>query len=218
MSILKLSITGRVGKDPETREVGNSKVTKFTVAHSEKYKKNGETVENTTWVTVEGWDKTGEVLAQYVKKGDQIYIEGTPKAEAWTDKDGAAKGGLVVRVREFTFLGGSRTQETEAIPKAEVGNSISNGGDDAFPAKNGDIIEYLDSLPHWSDDYGIVHYCYRGGKKHYRIGYGDWVLYTGRIPKAIVEPSPWQLDPAKSGNAQSSYYQPRRLAVKVESY
>lgn len=108
-----MQVIGRVGKDPETREVGSSKVTKFTVAHSEKYKKNGETVENTTWVNVEAWEKTGEILAQYVKKGDQIYIEGMPKAEAWI-KEGEAKGGLAVRVDRFEFLGGKPQGEVAA--------------------------------------------------------------------------------------------------------
>lgn len=126
--MIKLTIIGRVGKDPETREVGNSKVTKFTVAHSEKYKKNGETVENTTWVTVEAWEKTADVLAQYVKKGDQIYIEGTPKAEAWMDKEGAAKGGLVVKVREFAFLGGK--SQGEAATETPKPTAATSSGDD----------------------------------------------------------------------------------------
>ena len=133
--MLKLTVIGRVGKDPETREVGNSKVTKFTVAHSERYKnKQGETVENTAWVNVEGWEKTGEILAQYVKKGDQIYIEGMPKAEAWKDKEGEVKGGLAVRVDKFEFLGSKAKPEgaTEATTTPVATTAADSDGELPF--------------------------------------------------------------------------------------
>lgn len=131
--MIKFQIIGRVGKDPETREIGDSKVTKFPVAHSEKYKKNGEIVEQTTWVTVEAWDKTGDILAKYVQKGDQIFIEGTPKAEAWSDKEGNAKSNLVVRVRDFAFLGSNKKNSNTEQPKDANQPSVNTSEDDNLP-------------------------------------------------------------------------------------
>lgn len=131
--MIKLQIIGRVGKDPETREIGDYKVTKFSVAHSEKRKKNGETIEQTTWVTVEAWDKAGEALAKYVKKGDQIFIEGTPKAEAWSDKEGNAKGGLVVRVKDFDFLGSNKQNASPEQSKETAQPSFGNPEKDDLP-------------------------------------------------------------------------------------
>jgi len=109
--IAKLIVVGRVGKDPETKEVNGKQLCTFSVAVSEKYKnKQGEAVENTTWIKVEAWDKTAETLAKFVKKGNEIYLEGTPKMEAYTDKQGVAQAALVLRVREFTFIGGSKQE------------------------------------------------------------------------------------------------------------
>lgn len=129
--IAKLIVVGRVGKDPETKEVNGKQLCTFSVAVSEKYKnRQGEAVENTTWIKVEAWDKTAEVLAKFVKKGNEIYLEGTPKVEAYTDKQGASQAALVLRVREFTFVGGTKQEsstETTSAPNA------------APPAEDGDL-------------------------------------------------------------------------------
>ena len=111
-----MTVLGRVGKDPETRTLNSgSKVTKFTVAVTEKYKnKAGDWVENTTWVTAEAWDSLGDIFAKYTKKGDEILLIGTPKAEAWIDSEGKAKAGLVLKIKDFDFVGGSGKQVVES--------------------------------------------------------------------------------------------------------
>ena len=129
--IAKLIVVGRVGRDPETKEVNSKQLRTFSVAVSEKYKnKQGETVENTTWIKVEAWDKTAEVLSKFVKKGNEIYLEGTPKIEAYTDKAGVAQAALVLRVREFTFIGG--TKQESSTEKTSASNA-------APPAEDGDL-------------------------------------------------------------------------------
>ena len=73
----KAILIGRVGKDPDVRTVGESKVANFSVATSEKYKdKNGERQEKTQWHRVTAWRQLAEIIEKYVKKGILVYIEG----------------------------------------------------------------------------------------------------------------------------------------------
>lgn len=131
--IAKLIVVGHVGKDPETKEVNGKQLCTFSVAVSDNYKnKSGELVKNTTWIKVEAWDKTADVLAKFVKKGNEIYLEGTPKIEAYTDKQGTAQAALVLRVREFTFIGGSKqdsssssTTNTTTTPPTTLAEELS---------------------------------------------------------------------------------------------
>ena len=88
MSVNKVILLGRVGKEPEIRQVGDNKVANFSIATSEKFKdKAGNKVENTEWHNVVFWGKQAELIEQYVHKGDELYIEGSIKTETY-EKDG----------------------------------------------------------------------------------------------------------------------------------
>ena len=103
----------RLGKDPELSNVGNSQKAVFSVATSEKYKnKNGETVENTDWHSIEAWGKQAEVIAQYFKKGDAIGIVGQLKTDSWKDKAGVTKYRTYVKLTEFEFVSGGSNKNT----------------------------------------------------------------------------------------------------------
>lgn len=89
-SINKVILIGRVGKDPETSFMpnGNSQITKFSLATSEYYTKNGEKQESTEWHNIVMWNKLSEIYKETVKKGIMLYIEGKIKTNKWQDKDG----------------------------------------------------------------------------------------------------------------------------------
>ena len=89
-SINKVILIGRVGKDPETSFMpnGNSQITKFSLATSEYYTKNGEKQESTEWHNIVMWNKLSEIYKETVKKGVMLYIEGKIKTNKWQDKDG----------------------------------------------------------------------------------------------------------------------------------
>ncbi len=73
----KVILIGRVGKDPESRKVGDTTVCQITLATSKKWKnKSGEKQETTQWHTIKAWDKLSEILTKYVKKGTMIMVEG----------------------------------------------------------------------------------------------------------------------------------------------
>lgn len=84
-SLNKVILIGRTGKEPEIRSFENgNKVANFTLATSEKYKKqNGEQVENTEWHNISVFGKLVDIVEKYVKKGDLLYIEGQLKTRSW---------------------------------------------------------------------------------------------------------------------------------------
>lgn len=107
-SINKVILIGNVGNDPEVKYFdGGSVVARFSVATNEKYtNRTGEQVEQTEWFRVETWNEQAKTIEKYLKKGQQIYVEGRLRTEAFTDRDGKERFSLGVRATTFQFLGG----------------------------------------------------------------------------------------------------------------
>jgi single-strand DNA-binding protein len=84
MSVNKVIILGRLGKDPEVRNTSTAKVANFSVATSESYKdKDGNKKETTDWHNVVAWRGLADIAEKYLHKGDQVYIEGRLKTRSW---------------------------------------------------------------------------------------------------------------------------------------
>lgn len=102
----KVMLIGRLTRDPETRNVnsGNS-VVSFGLATNRTYnnRNTGEKVEETTFVDVEAWGRTGETIARYMQKGRQIYVEGRLKFDTW-ERDGQRRSKLSVVCDTFQFI------------------------------------------------------------------------------------------------------------------
>lgn len=113
----KVTLIGNLGADPEARSLpSGAKVVQFNVATSESYKtKAGENVEQTTWFRAEAWDKLGDIAEQYLRKGNQVYLEGRLRLEEFTDRDGKARTALRLRVTEINLLG-SRNEDSSSAP------------------------------------------------------------------------------------------------------
>lgn len=116
-TINKVMLLGRLGKDPETRELGDSgnSVTYFSLATSRK-NKDKETV---TWHNITAFGKQGEILSKYLKKGSQVFIEGRIDNYSY-EKDGETKFKNQVIVESFSFVGDgqkkSSSDNQEAFP------------------------------------------------------------------------------------------------------
>jgi single-strand DNA-binding protein len=113
----KTIILGRLGKDPELRtlESGNTVAT-FSVATSEKYKNaKGEQVENTEWHNIVIWNKLAEVAGKYLKKGDQVYLEGKITTRSW-EKDGVTRYTTEIVVKEMTMLSSKSSDSRPPVP------------------------------------------------------------------------------------------------------
>jgi single-strand DNA-binding protein len=88
--INKVILVGNIGKDPEVRYLeGGIAVANFPVATTESFRdKNGNKQEQTEWHQIVLWRKLAEVAEKYVRKGQQVYIEGKIRSRSWEDKDG----------------------------------------------------------------------------------------------------------------------------------
>ena len=104
--MLKLIAIGHLGKDCITNTVNGKSVINFSIAHTEKFKdQQGSMKEKTTWVECAYWtDRTG--IAPYLKKGTQVYVEGTPEVRTYPKNDGSTGTSLSLRVFTVQLLGG----------------------------------------------------------------------------------------------------------------
>jgi single-strand DNA-binding protein len=118
--MIKLQVIGNLGADCIQKEVNGKTVINFNVAHSEKFKDaQGNQKERTIWVNCAYWtDKTG--VAQYLTKGRTVYAEGSPEAEAYTNKDGQVASTLRMRVQNIQLLGGR--EEGQGAHQGNVSN------------------------------------------------------------------------------------------------
>lgn len=107
-SLNKAILIGNLGSDPEIRTTGNgAKVAQFSIATSRKWTNNsGEQQEKTEWHRVVAWSKLAEVVERYVKKGQQVYVEGEIQYRSYEDKDGVTKYSTEINARELMMLGG----------------------------------------------------------------------------------------------------------------
>lgn len=137
--MIKTQVIGYLGKDCEVRQVGEQSVISFSVAHSEKYTdRNGQQVDKTVWVKCNIWRKPDKVkIADYLKKGTLVYVEGEPSANAYVNKEGAAAASLELRVTKLDFLGGKSSSTGVTDSAAPKGNGIA-------PPQN---VEPEDDLP-----------------------------------------------------------------------
>jgi single-strand DNA-binding protein len=106
----KVILIGNLGKDPEVRYLeGGTAVANFTLATTETYKdKSGNRVEQTEWHNVVVWRGLAEIAEKYLKKGNQVYVEGKLRTRAWDDKDGVKRYTTEIIADNMTMLGGKR--------------------------------------------------------------------------------------------------------------
>ena len=121
MSVNKAILIGRLGNDPELTQTPNGKaVCKFSMATSEKWTaQDGEKKEKTVWHNIVIWGRPGEVAHEYLRKGSQLYVEGSIDNRTYDKKDGSGKGYTSeINVRVFDFIGsrsdgGDKKESTE---------------------------------------------------------------------------------------------------------
>ena len=103
----KVILVGRLGKDPEVRNLDNGAVVaNFTMATSESYKDRttGEKKEVTEWHNIVVWRALAEISQKYLHKGDLVYIEGKLRTRSW-EKDGVTRYITEVVADNMTMLG-----------------------------------------------------------------------------------------------------------------
>ena len=103
----KVILLGNAGKDPEVRHLeGGAIVATLTLATSESYKNNsGEKVTQTEWHNLVIWNSLAQVVEQYIKKGDRLYVEGRIKSRQYEAQDGTKRYITEVFVNTLKMLG-----------------------------------------------------------------------------------------------------------------
>ena len=107
-SINKVIIVGNLGKDPEMRSFPNGdQIANVTVATTDKWKdkQTGEMKEHTEWHRITFNGRLAEIVGQYLRKGSQVYVEGSLRTRKWTDKDGVDKYATEIRADSMQMLG-----------------------------------------------------------------------------------------------------------------
>jgi single-strand DNA-binding protein len=138
MSVNKVILVGRLGRDPETRYTGGGQaVANFSVATDETYKdRNGERQKRTEWHKIVVWGKQAEIAQQYLKKGSLIFIEGRIQSREWQDKEGQKRTSFEIVATNFRMLGGRADGAAAGAGAGGMGGGASRGGDD-FDAGGG---------------------------------------------------------------------------------
>ena len=141
--MIKLQIIGNLGGDCIQKEVNGKNVINFNVAHTEKFKDStGNLKEKTIWVNCAYWtDRTA--IAPYLKKGTQVYAEGTPDLRTYQKSDGSQGVSLTLRVLSVQLLGSRNTNDS-----AGYGNEIQGQASQSMGVPSpGEVSAPVDDLP-----------------------------------------------------------------------
>jgi len=146
MSVNKVILVGHLGKDPEVKYMANeTAVCNFSIATNRSYKdKTGERVEQTEWHNITFFGKQAEVIKEYLKKGNQIYIEGRIQTTQ-SEKDGQTRYFTNIIGEKFSFIGGKNDSSNTSSSSNEEFNQepskVSESEDDSNVKQNESSID-----------------------------------------------------------------------------
>jgi len=118
-SLNKVQLIGNLGRDPEMRSFpSGDQIASVTIATTEKWKdkQTGEAKEHVEWHRVQFGGKLAEIVGQYLRKGSQVYVEGSLRTRKWTDKEGVEKYATEVRADQMVMLGSKPDGAQTAAP------------------------------------------------------------------------------------------------------
>ena len=136
-SLNKVMLIGNLGKDPEVRYTQNgTAVANFTMATTDRWTDgSGERKEKTEWHRIVVWAKQAEIVGEYLKKGRQVYVEGSLQTREWTDREGQKRYTTEVKALRVQMLG-SRGEGRQDDP-SPVGAGVDVQGSSAADPGNG---------------------------------------------------------------------------------
>ena len=107
-SVNKVTLIGRLGRDPELKYTANGTAyCRFSMATDEGWtdRSTGERQERTEWHNIVAWERLAEICGQYLAKGRMVYIEGSIQSRQWEDKEGKKRTSFDIRARDMVLLG-----------------------------------------------------------------------------------------------------------------
>ena len=140
--INKVLLIGNVGADPEVRALeGGVKVARLRIATTERIynRQTQETKEHTEWHNVTLWRNLADVADRFIRKGSQVYIEGSLRTRDWTDKDGNKRYATEIVANDLKMLG-------------RRGDAPASGADNSYGGSYGGAAQSSQSSPSPSGD------------------------------------------------------------------
>ncbi len=133
-SVNKVILIGNLGKDPEVRYTASGEaMCNFSLATTDSWKdkSTGEKKELTEWHRISFFGKLAEIAGQYLKKGSQVYVEGSLRTRKWTDKEGQERYTTEIRGDQMTMLG---SRQGMGAPAGGGGGGYDSEPTDYAPA------------------------------------------------------------------------------------
>lgn len=119
--INRVTLLGRVGKDPEIKDLGSSQVANFSVATGSRWKdRDGNWQEKTQWHRVVAWRWLADRVREHLTRGCLVYVEGELETREWADRDG--------NKRYMTEVNAKAVHPIGAAPEAQQGGGGYGGG------------------------------------------------------------------------------------------
>ena len=137
-SINKVIIVGNLGRDPEMRTFpSGDQVANVTIATTDKWKdkQSGEMREATEWHRVVFNGRLAEIAGQYLRKGSQVYVEGSLRTRKWTDQAGVEKYSTEIRADQMQMLGGRQGMGGQGGGHDDGYGDQGGGGYDQAPRR-----------------------------------------------------------------------------------
>jgi len=151
----KVMLLGNVGKDPEMKATqGGMVIAQFPLATAERAKdQTGNWVDKTEWHNLVCFGKTAEIVRDYVKKGKQLFVEGSLRTSSWDDKQsGQKKYRTEIIVSDLSLLGGGRG-EGEGGGGQSSGGSSYGGQQGGYAQKSNNTASFDQRAPAGQDDF-----------------------------------------------------------------
>ena len=152
-SVNKVILVGNLGRDPETRYLPSGEaVTNISIATTSSWtdKASGEKKEETEWHRVSAFGRLAEIMGEYLKKGSQVYIEGSLRTRKWQDKEGKDRYTTEIRADVMQMLGSrAGAGEPRGEPRGEAAPKPEGGAKPAAAAKKpaGKFDDMEDDIP-----------------------------------------------------------------------
>lgn len=126
-----VTLIGNLTRDPEIREVGETHVTKFSIAINKKVKtRDGEQKDIVVFPEIEVWGKVAENCEKYLEKGSKVAIIGELVQDSWETKEGEKRTKMFVKAISVEFLSSkSEFQKSSSEPKTQTSEPVDNIGD-----------------------------------------------------------------------------------------
>jgi len=121
-SVNKVILVGNLGRDPETRYApSGDAICNISIATTDRWKDraSGEMKEQTEWHRVSFFGKLAEIAGQYLKKGSQVYVEGSLRTRKWQDKEGKDRYTTEIKADAMQMLGGRESGSDRSAPASE---------------------------------------------------------------------------------------------------